>query len=412
MVEGIEKGLTDEVHVLYVSPLKALSNDIQKNLQEPLAGIRDQLLEQGVDDVPIRDAVRTGDTSAFERNRMRKTPPHILVTTPESLFILLTSESGRAMLKSVRSVIVDELHSVAGSKRGSHLMLSLERLDALCGKPPVRVGLSATVKPLEAMARFLVGARGEAAEIVDTGHVRERDLALELPRSPLEAIMSNEVWGELYDRLAELIQAHRTTLIFVNNRRLAERATRHLAERVGAENVATHHGSLSKEHRLSAEQRLKDGQLKALVATSSLELGIDIGDIDLVCQMGSPRLISALLQRVGRAGHAVGATPKGRLFPLSLDDLRRVHRPPRQRPARRAGPHPRTGQAARRARPAGRGRSRLPRVGRARNCSTRFAARSPTRISRRRNSSRSCRCSPRATRPGAAGARPTCTTTR
>ena len=321
VVEGISRGLSDEVHVLYVSPLKALSNDIQKNLQEPLAGIRDQLLEQGVDDVPIRDAVRTGDTSAFERNRMRKTPPHILVTTPESLFILLTSESGRAMLKSVRSVIVDELHSVAGSKRGSHLMLSLERLDALCGKPPVRVGLSATVKPLEAMARFLVGARGEAAEIVDTGHVRERDLALELPRSPLEAIMSNEVWGELYDRLAELIQAHRTTLIFVNNRRLAERATRHLAERVGAENVATHHGSLSKEHRLRAEQRLKDGQLKALVATSSLELGIDIGDIDLVCQMGSPRLISALLQRVGRAGHAVGATPKGRLFPLSLDDL-------------------------------------------------------------------------------------------
>ncbi len=252
---------------------------------------------------------------------MRKSPPHILVTTPESLYILLTSESGRTMLKSVRSVIVDELHSVAGSKRGSHLMLSLERLDALCGKPPVRVGLSATVKPLEDMARFLVGARGEAAEIVDTGHVRERDLALELPRSPLEAVMSNEVWGELYDRLAELIQSHNTTLIFVNNRRLAERATRHLAERIGAEHVATHHGSLSKEHRLNAETRLKAGELKALIATSSLELGIDIGDIDLVCQMGTPRLISAFLQRVGRAGHAVGATPKGRLFPLSLDDL-------------------------------------------------------------------------------------------
>src|SRR5688572_27707154 len=321
VVEGLANGLSDEVHVLYVSPLKALSNDIQKNLQEPLAGIRDQLLEQGLPDVAIRDAVRTGDTSAFDRNRMRKCPPHILVTTPESLFILLTSESGRAMLKSVRSVIVDELHSVAGSKRGSHLMLSLERLDALCGKPPVRVGLSATVKPLDAMARFLVGNREADVEIVDTGHVRDRDMALELPRSPLEAIMSNEVWDELYDRLAELIQAHRTTLIFVNNRRLAERATRHLAERVGAENIATHHGSLSKEHRLRAEQRLKDGQLKALVATSSLELGIDIGDIDLVCQMGSPRLISALLQRVGRAGHAVGATPKGRLFPRSLDDL-------------------------------------------------------------------------------------------
>ncbi len=271
--------------------------------------------------MPIRDAVRTGDTSAFERNRMRKSPPHILVTTPESLFILLTSESGRAMLKSTKSVIVDELHSVAGSKRGSHLMLSLERLDALCGKPPVRVGLSATVKPLEDMARFLVGDREADVEIVDTGHVRERDLALELPRSPLEAIMANEVWDELYDRLAELIQAHRTTLIFVNNRRLAERATRFLAERIGAEHVACHHGSLSKEHRLSAETRLKAGELKALIATSSLELGIDIGDIDLVCQMGSPRLISAFLQRVGRAGHAIGAIPKGRLFPLSLDDL-------------------------------------------------------------------------------------------
>jgi len=321
VVEGLGRGLSDEVHVLYVSPLKALSNDIQKNLQEPLAGIRDELLALGHDDVAIRDAVRTGDTSAFERNRMRKSPPHILVTTPESLFILLTSDSGRAMLRSVRSVIVDELHAVAGSKRGSHLMLSLERLDALCAAPPVRVGLSATVKPLADMARFLVGNRDDAVEIVDTGHVRERDLALEMPRSPLEAVMANEVWGELYDRLAELIQSHNTTLIFVNNRRLAERATRHLAERVGAEHVATHHGSLSKEHRLSAEMRLKEGRLKALIATSSLELGIDIGDIDLVCQMGSPRLISAFLQRVGRAGHAVGAIPKGRLFPLSLDDL-------------------------------------------------------------------------------------------
>ena len=325
VVEGIERGLTDEVHVLYLSPLKALSNDIQKNLQEPLAGIRDQLLERGIADVPIRDAVRTGDTPAAERQRMAKKPPHILVTTPESLYILLTSESGRRMLGSVRSVIVDELHAIAGSKRGSHLMLSLERLEALCSQagtgPPVRIGLSATVKPLEAMARFLIGNRPDPVEIVDAGHHRERDLALEMPKSPLDAVMANEVWAELYDRLGELIAGHRTTLIFVNNRRLAERATRHLGERLGAEHVATHHGSLSREHRLKAEQRLKSGQLKALVATSSLELGIDIGDIDLVCQIGSPRLIAALLQRVGRAGHAVGAIPKGRLFPLSPDDL-------------------------------------------------------------------------------------------
>jgi ATP-dependent Lhr-like helicase len=349
VVEGLAHGLKDEVHILYVSPLKALSNDIQKNLQEPLAGIRDKLLEQGLPDVAIRDAVRTGDTSTVERERMRRTPPHILVTTPESLFILLTSESGRAMLSRVRSVIVDELHAVAGNKRGAHLMLTLERLEALCSRPPVRIGLSATQKPIEEMARFLVGDRSpltpppsppavppsprEAGRgtvvgglsppvrIVDTGHVRKRDLALELPKAPLEAVMANEVWGEIYDRLAELIGGHRTTLIFVSQRRLAERATRHLAERIGAEHVTAHHGSLSKEHRLQAEQRLKSGQLKALVATSSLELGIDIGDIDLVCQLGSTRSIAAFLQRVGRAGHAVGAVPKGRLFPLSLDEL-------------------------------------------------------------------------------------------
>ena len=377
--KGLSKGLSDEVHVLYVSPLKALSNDIQKNLQEPLAGIRDQLLEQGIDDVPIRDAVRTGDTSAFERNRMRKTPPHILVTTPESLFILLTSESGRAMLKSVKSVIVDELHSVAGSKRGSHLMLSLERLDALCGKPPVRVGLSATVKPLEDMARFLVGNREADVEIVDTGHVRERDLALELPRSPLEAIMANEVWDELYDRLAELIQAHRTTLIFVNNRRLAERATRFLAERIGAEHVACHHGSLSKEHRLSAETRLKAGELKALIATSSLELGIDIGDIDLVCQMGSPRLISALPPARRPRGACDRRDPEGAAVPALARRPRRVHRPPRRRAARRARQDPRAAEAARCALAADRGGSRLPRMGRGRAARRPSAARSRTR---------------------------------
>ncbi len=321
IVEGSDGPLPDEVQVLYISPLKALSNDIQKNLQEPLAGIRKQLVELGLPDVPIRDAVRTGDTPAFERDRMRRSPPHILVTTPESLFILISSDSGRRMLGSVRTVIVDELHAVAGSKRGSHLMLTLERLDALCGKPPVRIGLSATVKPLSEMARFLIGERSDDVAIIDAGHVRDRDLAIEMPRSPLTAVMATEVWAELYDRLAELIRQHRTTLIFVNQRRIAERAARHLAERLGDEHVTAHHGSLAREHRLKAEQRLKSGELKALVATSSLELGIDIGEIDLVCQLGSPRGINAFLQRVGRAGHAIGAIPKGRLFPLSLDDL-------------------------------------------------------------------------------------------
>ncbi len=321
VVEGLSRGLDDAVHVLYVSPLKALSNDIQKNLQAPLSGIRERLQTMGLGDVPIRDAVRTGDTSTLERERMRRAPPHILVTTPESLFILLTSEAGRTMLGSVRSVIVDELHAVAGSKRGAHLALTLERLDAICEHPPLRIGLSATQKPIEAMARFLVGRADRDCAIVDTGHVRRRDLALELPKSPLTPVMANEVWTEIYDRLAQFTEDHRTTLIFVNQRRMAERVARHLAERIGEEHVTAHHGSLAKEHRLRAEQRLKSGQLKALVATASLELGIDIGEVDLVCQLGSPHSINAWLQRVGRSGHAVKALPKGRLFPLSLDDL-------------------------------------------------------------------------------------------
>jgi len=314
--------LPDAVQVLYVSPLKALSNDIRKNLQEPLEGIAAALAAAGLPAVPVRAAVRTGDTPAAERERMRRQPPQILVTTPESLYILLTSDAGRAMLAQVKSVIVDELHAVAGTKRGAHLMLSLERLEAMLPVSPVRIGLSATVKPLDEMARFLVGARdGVQAEVIDTGHSRVRDMALELPRSPLSAVMADEVWGETYDRLATLAATHRTTLVFVNQRRVAERAARHLAERLSEEHVAAHHGSLAREHRLQAEQRLKSGALKLLVATSSLELGIDIGDVDLVCQLGSPRAINAWLQRVGRSGHAVGALPKGRLFPLSLDDL-------------------------------------------------------------------------------------------
>jgi ATP-dependent Lhr-like helicase len=325
--EGIAGQLPEETRVVYVSPLKALSNDIHRNLEAPLAGIRAELAALGLPDVAIRTFVRTGDTPQAERAAMRREPPHIVVTTPESLYILLGSESGRKMLAPTRTVIVDEIHAVAGSKRGAHLALSLERLDALAARPVTRVGLSATQKPIEEVARFLVGAanvhpKGTAdCTIVDAGHTRARDLALELPGAPLEAVMSTDVWCEVYDRLAELIREHRTTLVFVNTRRLAERAARQLAERLGSENVAAHHGSLARDLRLAAEQRLKRGELKALVATASLELGIDIGDVDLVCQIGSPRSINAFLQRVGRAGHAVGGTSKGRLFPLSRDEL-------------------------------------------------------------------------------------------
>lgn len=313
-------GLADRTSVLYVSPLKALSNDIHVNLEQPLAGISAELQGLGLPALEIRTAVRTGDTPQAERAAMRKRVPHILVTTPESLYVLLGSDSGRQMLAGVRSVIVDEIHAIAGNKRGSHLALSLERLEALCAEPLVRVGLSATQKPIEAVADFLVGA-GRRCEIVDVGHGRARDLALEVPPVPLEAVMSNDVWELVYDRLAALAGEHRTTLVFVNTRRMAERAARHLSERLGNAVVAAHHGSLAREQRLDAEQRLKRGELRLLVATASLELGIDIGDVELVCQLGSPRSISAFLQRVGRAGHQVGGVSKGRLFPSSRDDL-------------------------------------------------------------------------------------------
>ncbi|MHA4870966.1 Lhr family helicase [Duganella sp. PWIR1] len=312
--------LPDETRVLYVSPLKALSNDIRLNLLAPLEGIGRELEAMGLPPHGIRSAVRTGDTTQAERNAMRRRAPHILVSTPESLYVLLGSDSGRAMLAGVRTVIVDEIHAVAGSKRGSHLALSLERLDALCPRPPVRVGLSATQKPISAVAQYLAGS-GKPCAVVDVGHVRARDLNLELPPVPLEAVMPNDVWDRVYDRLAELTVMHRTTLVFVNTRRMAERMARHLADRLGPEHVAAHHGSLAKEYRLEAEQRLKRGELRVLIATASLELGIDIGDVDLVCQIGSPRSIAAFLQRVGRSGHHVGGLPKGRLFPTSRDDL-------------------------------------------------------------------------------------------
>jgi ATP-dependent Lhr-like helicase len=326
--ESLAHGLADATRVVYVSPLKALSNDIHLNLEAPLAGIGEALARMGLPDAGIRTAVRTGDTPQSARAAMRRQPPHILVTTPESLYVLLGSESGRAMLGSTRTVIVDEIHAVAGSKRGSHLALSLERLESLCGRPLTRVGLSATQKPIDEVARFLVGGDGRtpdgvtpACEIVDIGYSRERDLALELPPVPLQPVMSNEQWDLVYARVAALVEAHRTTIVFVNTRRMAERAARHLGERLGREAVAAHHGSLSKELRLDAEQRLKSGRLKVLVATASLELGIDIGDVDLVVQLGSPRSIAAFLQRVGRSGHQVGGTPKGRLFPTSREDL-------------------------------------------------------------------------------------------
>ena len=320
--QGIEQGeLADETQIVYVSPLKALSNDIRKNLEAPLAGIAEELQALGLPAVDIRTWVRTGDTPSAERQKMAKKPPHIVVTTPESLYLLLGSESGRKMLATTRAVIVDEIHALASNKRGTHLAVSLERLKSLCGERLLRIGLSATQKPIETVARFLTGAAETDCTIIDTGHRRARDLALEIPSSPLEAVMSHEVWAQVYDRLAELVETHRTTLIFVNTRRLAERATRQLSERIGEAQIAAHHGSLAKEARLDAEQRLKRGELKVLVATASLELGIDIGDVDLVCQIGSPRSIASFLQRVGRSGHAVEGTPKGRLFPLSRDEL-------------------------------------------------------------------------------------------
>ena len=308
--------LADETQVLYVSPLRALSNDVQKNLQRPLAEIR--AADPSVPE--IRVLVRTGDTPASERTAMVKRPPHILVTTPESLYLLLTSDGGRGMVRTVRTVIVDEIHALVRDKRGSHLALSLERLEALAGRPVQRVALSATQKPLDEVGRFLVGVGRECA-LVDAGTFRDLDLAIEVPPSPLGTVCSHEQWEEIYARIADLVRAHRTTLVFVNTRKMAERIAGRLTPLLGEDAVTSHHGSLSRERRLDAEERLKSGRLRALVATASLELGIDIGDVDLVIQVGATRSIATLLQRVGRAGHALTKVPKGRLFPLTLDEL-------------------------------------------------------------------------------------------
>src|SRR5512137_1128805 len=324
--EGLDGDLPDETRILYVSPLKALSNDIEKNLREPLAALREAALAAGLRPPAIRAAVRTGDTPASRRQAMLKRPPHVLVTTPESLYLLLTSEKGRRSLAPVRKVIVDEIHAVARDKRGSHLTLSLERLEALCTRRPQRIGLSAGVSPVEEMARFLVGAgrvrRGVAdCAVVEVGRGRVLDLGVEIPRDELSSVASKEQWAETYDRLAELSRENRTTLVFVNTRKLAERAAHALSERLGEGKVAAHHGSLSRARRLDAEDRLKSGSLQAIVATASLELGIDIGTVDLVVQLGSPGALHVALQRAGRSGHWRGATPKARFFPLSRDEL-------------------------------------------------------------------------------------------
>jgi ATP-dependent Lhr-like helicase len=324
--KGLGGGLQDRTEVLYVSPLKALSNDIRKNLEAPLSEITALAAQRGLSLPPIRAAVRTGDTLMPERRAMIKRPPHILVTTPESLYILLTAEKSRAILRDVETVIVDEIHAVADDKRGAHLALSLERLETLIAqshpdRPPVRIGLSATQNPLELVARFLVGNGRAGPVMVNIGRRRALDLAVEVPRSELGPIASNEMWEEVYDRLAELALEHRSTLVFVNTRRLSERISHHLAQRLGADAVAAHHGSLARKVRLAAENRLKSGEVRVLVATASLELGIDIGTVDLVCQIGSPRSVAVALQRIGRAGHWRGAVPKGRLFAMTRDDL-------------------------------------------------------------------------------------------
>jgi len=318
--------LTDRTEVLYVSPLKALGNDIQKNLEVPLGEILALAGERGLLMPQIRTAVRTGDTLMPERRAMLKRPPHILVTTPESLYILLTADKSRAILRDVETVIVDEIHAVADDKRGAHLTLSLERLEALTYKPPVRIGLSATQKPIEEVAHFLTGhshsknSRPDPV-IVNIGHKRKLDLAVEVPSMPLGPVASNEMWDEVYNRLVTLTEQHRSTLVFVNTRRMSERIAHNLGERIGEENVAAHHGSLSRKLRLAAEKKLKEGQVRVLVATASLELGIDVGTVDLVVQINSPRAIAVTLQRVGRSGHWRGAVPKGRLFATTRDDL-------------------------------------------------------------------------------------------
>lgn len=323
---AVTQELPEKTMVVYVSPLRALSNDIHHNLETPLAQIEALAKQRNLNCSAITTAVRTGDTPTAKRQAMIKKPPHILVTTPESLYLLLTSLSGRNMLQEVETVIVDEIHALAESRRGTHLTVTLERLASLTQKPLQRVGLSATQSPIETVAKFLTGQALEGepvieCTIIDQGHLKTLDLAMVVPKSPLEAVISHEVWAEIYRDLADRIQAHRTTLVFVQTRSLTERVTFNLGKLIGEEFVAAHHGSISADMRHRAENDLKTGALKAVVATASLELGIDIGFVEQVCQIGSPKAISAFLQRVGRSGHHYGGIPKGRLYPLSRDQL-------------------------------------------------------------------------------------------
>ncbi len=324
MRDALQGGLTDQTRILYVSPLKALGNDVQKNLLQPLAQLRELALAQGLSPQEIRVGVRSGDTKSSERAAMLKRPPHILITTPESLYLLLTAGQSRELLRGVQTVVVDELHALARDKRGSHFTLSLERLKALTHQRPQLVGLSATSKPLDALGAFLTGAPTPAAaplSVVHVGHVRPWQLTVETPDAELSAVATHELWGQVYDRLVALTTEHRTLLVFTNTRKLAERVAHDLGERLGHDKVAAHHGSMARELRLAAEERLKAGQLQVMVATASLELGIDIGAVDLVCQLGSPRSIAVMLQRIGRAGHYKGGISKGILFAMTQDEL-------------------------------------------------------------------------------------------
>ncbi|MEA3217054.1 MAG: ATP-dependent helicase Lhr and Lhr-like helicase, partial [Acidimicrobiia bacterium] len=314
--------VSGSVHVVYASPLRALAVDIKENLEAPLAEIAEEARRLGLEPPALSVGVRTGDSTASQRAAIIRRPPTFLVTTPESLYLLVTAERSRQLLSKVSTVIVDEIHALARDKRGSHLALTLERLDHVCRQSgrPTRIGLSATQRPIETVARFLVG-QARPCCVVDCGHQRQLDLALELPEAELEAVMSGQQMGEVLDRIAQLVTEHLTTLVFVNTRSLAERLAHQLGERLGDDVVSAHHGSLSKDRRYRVEARLRAGQLRALVATASLELGIDIGPVELVCQIGSPRSLATFLQRVGRSGHTRWGTPKGRLFPLTRDEL-------------------------------------------------------------------------------------------